>query len=230
MGRSFLLGTDAELYTGSDVFATKIAATPGLFGLSESLAASYATLNATWRAAFEAAQDPQTRTQSKVRAKNDAKIALKIAASELARIIGGTPTVTNEQKLELGLSVRGTPAPKPPPGTPHAPKVALLGDGSIEVKWECNNPPHSTGTIYEVWRCVGDAGEFTFVGNTGKRKYIDSTVPAGSSTVTYKLRAMRSTVSGPWATFNVQFGMGRSGGGAMMASAVTGPVEPKMAA
>jgi hypothetical protein len=53
----------------------------------------------------------------------------------------------------------------------------------------------------------GSSGEATYIGGCGSRYFIDSTVPAGTSSVTYQMQAVRSTKAGPWATFNVQFGV-----------------------
>ena len=56
-------------------------------------------------------QVPSTRTKGQTAAKNAAKILLKVAASDLAKIIEGTSTVTDQQKIDLGLNVRATPTP-----------------------------------------------------------------------------------------------------------------------
>jgi hypothetical protein len=235
MGHSFFLGTDAELYVGSDSFATKIAATPTAFGLTAPQATSYGTVNTAWRAAYEAAVDPETRTKGKVAAKNTAREQVKKMASDLAKIIDGTATVTDEQKLDLGLSVRATAAPVPPPGPLSAFKVELMGDGALGLGWKASNPVGSSGTLYQVWRRIGASGEFTYLGGTGEKKFIDSTIPAGTSSVTYQLQAVRSTAAGPWAQFNVNFGVGGAGGGTGGAMLVTeqtpsGTPSPKMAA
>jgi hypothetical protein len=46
--------------------------------------------------------------------------------------------------------------------------------------------------------------------------------------VTYQIQAVRSTAVGPWAQFNVNFGV--SSGGAMTASVTEQPPSPKLAA
>ncbi len=43
--------------------------------------------------------------------KNSARATLKVDASNLAGIIMHTATVTNQQKLDLGLNVRSKPSP-----------------------------------------------------------------------------------------------------------------------
>ncbi|HZZ42414.1 MAG TPA: hypothetical protein VFE58_05720 [Tepidisphaeraceae bacterium] len=227
MGRSFFTGTDAELYIGSDLFATKITATPTAFGLVAAQATAYSAVSATWRTAYTVAADPVTRTKASVSAKNAARTAVKTMASSLAKIINGTPTVTDAQKIDLGLSVRATPSPVAPPGTPSRFAVALSAGGALKVSWKCANPAGSAGTIYQVWRRVGATGDFVYLGGSGEKNFTDETLPAGSAAVTYQIQGVRSTSVGPFAQFNVNFGTGT--GGTRIASA-TPVITPKLAA
>ena len=50
--------------------------------------------------------------------KNTARGFLKNDARYLAKIVEGTSTVTNTQKVTLGLNVRSMPTPIPPPADP----------------------------------------------------------------------------------------------------------------
>jgi ribosomal protein S11 len=209
----------AELYAGSNVFSAQISATPTAFGLTAPQAASYATLNDTFGAAYLAAVSPETRTKGTLLARDNAAKALRASAVELAKIIDATPTVTDTQRANLGLNVRKTPSPKGNPGTASNFKVALNGDGSIDLTWKCNNPAGTTGTIYQIFRRIGAVGEFEYLGGVGDKKYHDTTIPAGTATVTYKIQAVRSTAVGDWAELNVNFGTAAGGG-------MTASVEP----
>jgi hypothetical protein len=123
------------------------------------------------------------------------------------------------------------PSPIPAPGTPTNFTVALLGDGSLELKWKCANPAGAAGTIYQLQRRVGTATDWTFAGATGSRTFIDSSLPAGASPVTYLVTAVRSTARGNPAQFTVSFGAAGSGGGTMIQSVVAGDgTKVKMAA
>jgi hypothetical protein len=81
---------------------------------------------------------------------------------------------------------------------------------------------------YQVWRRFGSDGEFIFIGASGEKKYIDSTIPAGTQQVQYQVRGIRPTAAGLWAQFNVNFG--QAGTGAATASVVETNVSPKIAA
>ncbi len=116
----------------------------------------------------------------------------------------------------------------PPPGTPLDFTVGLLQNGALELKWKCNNPTGTAGTIYEVKRQIG-GGAFTFIGATGIKTFTDDTIPAGSSPCTYQVTAVRSTARGNPAQFTVNFGIG--GGGMVIASVMGGTgADVKMAA
>lgn len=107
----------------------------------------------------------------------------------------------------------------PPPGTPFDFTVNLLQDGSLGLKWKCNNPSGTVGTIYEVKRSVA-GGAMQFVGATGVKTFTDDTLP-GASPVMYQITAVRSTARGNPAQFVVNFGTG--GGGLTVASVTSAP-------
>ena len=229
MGQSFYLAKkNAVLLAKSLAFSDLINAGATAYGLTTVQAADYKTLNDTFAAKYQLAQGDSTRTKATVQGARDARIALVAKASALAKIVEATATVTNEQKAALGLSVRATPQPAPAPGTCSGFKAELLGDGSVKSTWKANNAPGLSGVTYQVWRRLGSEGEFDYLGATGEKKYVDSTIPAGTTQVQYQVRGIRPTAAGGWAQFNVNFGMAASG--MAMASVVQANVEPKLAA
>jgi len=124
MSRSFFFGTDARLYTGSQMFSTKISANPIAFGLVFTQAMAYSSLNSVFGLAYITAIDPDSRTKANVAIKNDARKALKKMAAELAAIIDATPSVTDGQKIDLGLGIRKTPSSRRAPDS--APTIDVL--------------------------------------------------------------------------------------------------------
>lgn len=227
MGKSFYLGTDAQLATGAANFSTIIGTDFASLGLTNSQATAYATLNTAWQASYLTAITPETRTKSAVAAKNTQRALIRKMTADLVSVINGIPTVTDEQKINLGIAVRATPTPRPAPGKPASLVVTLDETGVLNLGWKCANPPNTQGTTYNVFRKIAGETEFTYLGGTGERKITDTTLPAGSSGVIYQIQAVRSTAVGPWAQFNVNFGV--SSGGAMTAS-VTETVPTKLAA
>lgn len=98
------------------------------------------------------------------------------------------------------------------PGKPFKFRTALLSDGEVTLAWACVHPKGSSGTMYEVRRRVGAAGgapqngRFELLGTVGTKTFTDSTIPAGATSVVYEVTAVRSTVRGEAAQFNVNFG------------------------
>ena len=104
------------------------------------------------------------------------------------------------------------PGPIGPPGTPFDFKAVLNPDGSMSIRWKCNNPVGATGTVYTVKRRVGTSGSYEIVGATGSRRFEDDTF-GGGTTVSYIVQAQRSTQVGLQSSpFTVQFGQGGGGG------------------
>lgn len=207
MGRSFFLGTDPELLAGSRNFARLISAAWADYGLTQAQAEAYVAVDSAWQAAYQAAVTPTTRTQPHVIAKNEARARMKRLASDLAQIISGNnASVSDEQKLALGLSVRDKRSPIPPPGKPGRFKITLDGNGGLLLTWTCDNPKGSRGTIYQIWRRT-DSGEKVFLGVTPVKRFLDSTMPAGTTNLVYYVQAVRSKTTGPMAEFHVEFGV-----------------------
>ena len=208
MSKSFFNGsTDADLAAGSRNFAERISASPEVYGLSIEQAAAYLELDAQWQAAYAETVTPGSRTTAKVSNKNEIRPLLTAMASELGLMIASNPAVSDGQRIGLGLSVRDKPSPLPEPGTPWGLRTTLDGDGSLILKWKCDNPAGSRGTQYELWRQIA-GGEFVFLGTIGVKHYRDHSLPIGATGILYKLRATRSTKRGPWAVFPVNFGGG----------------------
>jgi hypothetical protein len=146
-----------------------------------------------------------------------------MGADMIQQIKTKAQTTNNPGVYDLAqIPAPAVPAPVPPPGTPSDFAVNLMQDGTLELKWKCANPTGASGPIYQVQRRVGAAAEFTFVGAAGARRFVDATLPAGASPVTYQITAVRSTASGNPAQFTVNFGAGGAGGGPSIASVVSG--------
>jgi hypothetical protein len=173
--------------------------------------------------------DLQTKTTAARAAYEAQKVALQAAKAATANLKTAMDAMSNagaaiidqvRAKARSGgdavynlaeIPVPATPATKAKPGTPTDFKAAVLGDGSLELTWKCNNPVGTAGTMYQVYRSAGGSTEFSIVGGCGQRKFVDNTIPAGATQLTYKVQGMRSTVQGDWATFNVFFGTNTGG-------------------
>jgi len=186
---SFLPSRDSLLLAWSANFSTRITADAVALGLTAAQATAYATLQTNFETAM-AAIAPGDRSKSLVATKNAARLALKTSARLLAKIIQGQASVTDAQKIELGLNVRSAPTPIPPPA--DAPGITILSTVGNTVKLrlfdavDSANRGRPAGTDgASVFSFVGAAApteesEWNFEGVTSKTK-VDVTFPEGTA-------------------------------------------------
>lgn len=174
---AFLLpNSDPALLAWSLNFSTKISATPTAFGLTAAQATAYAALHAAYATTL-AACDPAVRSKQSVVAKDAARDTLKTSAKQLCYLVLGTPTVTDAQKVSLGINVRAKPQPIPAPtATPLIEFVSVVGN-TVRVKLKDNEaskrgkPAGCAGA--SIFSATGpvpptDPSAFRFEGNTSK--------------------------------------------------------------
>lgn len=159
---TFLPSTDAGLLAWSTSFSTQITATPTAFGLTAAQATAYAAAHAAYATAYAAATNESTRTKGAISGKNAARATLKVDASNLAGIVSHTATVTNQQKLDLGLNVRSKPSPIPAPSDAPGLDVASVSGWTVKVKLHDS----ATGSKRGKPAGVSGASVFSYVGAT----------------------------------------------------------------
>lgn len=193
--RSFFDKSDADIYTGTQNFVNLLQA-PGApdYGPTPAQITAYNVLSVNYRQAYETAIEPTTRTKVAVEAKNIARAALRASARNLASLIDGTPTVTDDQKIALGIHVRDTnPTPTPVPDS--APQLAIVNTtgnviqvrlSSIEVGKRGKPSKVRGATVYTF---VGenppvDNVGWQFFGNSGRVNFeieFSANLPAGTT-------------------------------------------------
>lgn len=138
MPGSYLPNTDSTLLDWGRNFSTLINATPATYGLSAGQATAFATLYTAYETAYNTAVTPETRTKGAIAAKNTAKTNLKVDARNLVSIIQGIATVSDQQKIDLGITVRDSePTPIPPPDV--APEIDFIATGSRTIRVRLHN-------------------------------------------------------------------------------------------
>lgn len=162
MSASFFTGSEIELYNGAKGFAARIVLTPAAYGLTQPTADGYDEATTTYTLAYDACRDPQTRTKLLVAAKNAARDELRRQSSLLAKIVEGTASVTDVQKLELGLNIRKTPAPIPAPTERPAVDVVSVNGRTVTTRI------HDTASSTKRGKPAGALAAlvYTFVGET----------------------------------------------------------------
>lgn len=213
MANGFPPNRESILLSFTQTFATALTANPTRYSCTAAQATAYSTLSTAFVNSYAVANAKATRSPLNIELKNASKTALLVNLRMLAKIIQNSPTTTNAMRLELGLPQRGaTPTPVPAPGTPFKFKVSLDQTGALTLGWKCVNPKGASGTMYQVWRKIGPTGSYEYLGGSGKKDFIDDSIPAGTSQLTYKIQGVRSSVVGAFAQYTVSFG---TGGGVM---------------
>ncbi len=214
-----------------EVHTASWSADPAAIGTSAAAVDDLAAKVAAARADYIAQRAAQQAARSATQKLRISARAMARAGSDIVKQIRAKAASGGKSIYSLALiPAPQNASPLPPPGTPAQFSVELLADGALVLRWKCANPSGSTGTIYQVYRRLtppAGGGEFTFIGSTGSKQFIDSTLPAGGApggTMTYQIIAVRSTAAGAPAQFNVNFG----GGGATATMVTAG--KSKLAA
>ena len=224
---------DAELAPYATNWNTRIASGFATFALTSVQAAAFTAVYTPWNAAWNAlvaSRESGVRSESLTSDKNAARNAMLPVLRELYAIVQSSLAVSDGNKNLLGVKVRSAHgSPVPAPGAVSNFTATINGDGSLTIGWKSANPAGAQGTMYQVWRRVGTAGAFAYCGGTGAKTFVDATVPPGTTCLCYQVQAVRSTAAGPWAQFNVNFGVG-GGSGVSGGVSVEPVVAPALAA
>lgn len=130
-------------------------------------------------------------------------------------------------KASLPLPKKASPIGEPT--KPGRFEVELKQGGELALTWKCRTPGDSGGTVYEVRRRLGGLmGPSEFLGLTTIKQFVDTTIPRGTSSITYEVTPIRGaggvardrTRRGPTGCTNVNFGTMDSAAGVGRTSTV----------
>jgi len=185
----FLPATDGALVDWSRNFGQIISADPHTLGLSEVDAQTYQSLHQQLAAAVLACA-PQIRTMGLTAHKNAVRAELKALARRLVKLINGQADVSDQQRIELGLSVRSRPKRATVPDEAPILKIrAVQGNrATVSLSSETHRakPPGVIGAT--LFRFVGDQppasmDAWQFAGNFGRSTItciFPTSVPGGA--------------------------------------------------
>lgn len=194
---------------------TAWAADPAAIGLDEQTVAGLDAQTQEALAARRAYEQLQQAADAALGRSNGLTGRLRADASvAVGRVRAYAATQASPSKVltEALLPVRRDASPLPEPGTPTRFGFELLQDGSLKATFKCDNRAEGgrrlRGVVYEVHRRDGDEGRFEFLCNAPERRFLDETIPPGTTMVTYQVVAMTSTRRGKPALKTVSFGAG----------------------
>jgi hypothetical protein len=177
-------------------------------GTTAASVASLVTLTTAARNAYNAQIVAMNAARDATNTANLAVDAMTKATADIIKQIRTKAAISGDSVYSLA-SIPAPAARRPtgPLGMPNNFRVELAANGVPTIFWECTNPRNATGVVYTVYRSVGGTNQFEYLGGVGGKKFSDDTLPAGSEQVQYQVQAVRSTGVGPFAQFNVNFGV-----------------------
>ncbi|CAN5651863.1 hypothetical protein BH09PLA1_BH09PLA1_25400 [soil metagenome] len=193
---TFFPSTDDALLGWSLNFKTLITATPTAYGLTSALATAYGALHDAYATAL-AACEPSVRTKPAVATKNTARTNLKNNARLLANLVNGTASVTDAQKLTLGLNVRTMPSPIPAPSS--SPVIQIVSVSGRRVRLLLKNG--ETGKRGKPGGVHG-AAVFSYVGPTAPDSTDDWKFEGNTNVTSVLIEFAESVSSGATVWFN----------------------------
>lgn len=164
-------------------FATLITASPSTYGLVAGDALVIQGAYDDWSAAYTLATDPSTRTKPTVAAKDAQRATSSAIARPYAINVRNNAGVSNEDKLDLGLTIPDlTPTPVPPPVT--SPSLSLVNAISLQHQLNFRDSAFPLlkrkpvgATSLQLWRAVGvvaatDPAQASFYNNVTKTPFV----------------------------------------------------------
>lgn len=179
-------------------------------GTTTAAVTDLATKTLAARNAFNAQQSAMDTAKAATETFNAAVDAMATAGAAIISQIRAKAKTSGDSVYALAqIPSPATPKPAGAPGQPTDFKATLDGNGSLVLTWKCSNT--ASGVIYQIYRALTGSVDFAYLGGSGERKFTDNTIPAGTTMITYQIQGVRSTGAGPWAQFNVNFGVGGAG-------------------
>lgn len=176
------------------------AADPTIIGLTLEAVTDLQGFVSTARTDYENAQTSRVASKGATEGFYNAIDTLRTAGSgALAEIRAFAKSTGNPGVyITAGIPAPAAPTPAPPPDAPTNLTIALQTTGEAVLKWKVKQPAPGAEVFTVVYRRLNNTGAFTEFGATGEKTAIDATIPPGTQSVSYVLRARRGDqVSGP---------------------------------
>jgi hypothetical protein len=189
-----------------DVFTANAAA----IGITPAQATNFKNLVNTFAAKEAAKEAARIAAETATQASNDAYTPMRRQMSQIIATVRAFAIDTNNPRvLELAqVPPRAEPSTIGPPGKPTNMTVELVpGTGAVQIRWRSVNPQGAAGTSYIIRRKLPTEQNFSFLGVTGERRFVDQSFVAGPDTVQYTVQGQRADSAGPESDiFLVRFG------------------------
>lgn len=188
---------------------------PTSLGITPQMASSFNAVVGQARKDFDAANDARLASKQATVARTESFRTMRRNASDLVNTIKSFIEQSGNANLwaQAGLEPAAPRGTTPPPNAPTDLSATLDSEGNLNLKWKASQPRGVSGVVYFVKRALNNSGTFTQLDTVGEKKFTDSTVPSGATSVDYIVTAKRGgQQSAPSSTLSIRFGRGTGGG------------------
>jgi hypothetical protein len=194
---------NADLNNWMANFAAVAAAAPSAYGLTSANIATINAANANFGAAYAPLTSPSTKTKAAVSAFNGQRAASLAQVTPLAVQISASPSISNDNKTSIGVTVRKTTrSPLPVPTTQPSLSLVAMLPGSLQLAYVDGAAPGGKQKPFgavgmEVWTNIGtvpatDPSQASYIQSVSKSPFLLTYDPTNSGKV--------MTVYGRWTT------------------------------
>ena len=208
MGKDYLPSDEMALRSWVANFSNLVSQWQSELGVPAEVTEELAVKSAAFGSALALAKDPETRGLRTVFLKDELKRELKTLVRQVARMVQGRMSVTDDQRQALGLTIRKTRAGSGvvPESAPMV-TLSLAAGNKVRVTLsdaDSHKRGRAAGAIgASIFSCVGELpsnrGGWKFEGNTNRMTIdIDIMSQTGSTVWICAQWFNRTSQSGPW--------------------------------
>ncbi len=191
------------------------AAAPTAFGVTAAQVTALTTQVAAARKAYNDAQAARNASKAATTNEDTSVASMLVSGRALVNIMKSFIDNAHNPALwgQAGLEPDAGPGTAPDPTAPFKLSATLDSQGDVIVKWKTSQPAGVSGVIYSVQRAL-DGGAYVLLDSVGGKTFTDETVPVGTQSVSYTVKAKRGTQASDWSeALTIRFG--RVGGGGL---------------
>ena len=175
-------------------------ASPALIGLTAAQCVALATVIVAARGAYDKAVAARITAKNMTVTQTAAMRTLSnLGADDIRFIRAFAEAQANQAAIDAVFAAASIdpPAPPQPAGPPVAPTMVVAdpnADGTVTVNWKGST---ANQTFFSIWRKIGNSTTWTQLNSVATKTYRDVSVPGGTPTVTYFIRAQRNNQLSP---------------------------------
>lgn len=175
-------------------------ADPTAIGLTVAQVTQLSSLTSAARAAYEAAQTARMNSRTATQSQHQAVDAMAGFGGDLIKTIRAFAETTGDESVYnlAAIPAPAPPTPAPPPTTPQNVRAVIDASGNVVVTWESGNAAPHTGAYFAVRRKLETESGYKEIGASGTKTFTDATIPPGTVSARYQVRAHRGDLASAW--------------------------------